>query len=1655
MSNQVNLPPKKSYSKIKNVFFPLRNYTFDHGQNKGDKPNHKFIGRDKIKKKLKVLLTQIDTGHGAYLVTGYRGMGKTSMVREVLNDIKKSSDIKTLEHFEFSLSQDEVKDIDLLKQIGWRLHDYIDSEIKPGRVKRQFLWNKIFLVIKTICIIFLVLLLNGIYNTSLSTAKELLAGDSTKIMNFFWNGLMNPFNSASSGGYIFLYFGMITATIYFLNILFQGGAVRGKDKIYKQIFEKSDLLNKRLYSSLTQENQNGIAKVNLGSHNPISYMTNKILEGGKSTISANKKDTIMFSIATPKEIEKYIIDILADLEKLRSKPYNIQIPLFVFIIDELDKVEPDYFFAPGDRESDKFIHHNDAPFHIPTKARMRQEAIAKLLANLKNFLNKAEAKFVFIGGRGMYDASLADIADRESFYSSIFHEVIYVESFFKDKLTSQAGVSQITETYLCSLLMTKQENPENYNVKKLISEYKELHADCLNPYMEEKIFKILHTLQNFVIFLTYRSNGSPKKLIELIERYLVLEDEQKNHQNSLFINNRFSSEDSQKKQMYLRLSFRDQYEINLNANFYRPYLIINSKYLKSLGDKLLYSTAFLIDHILKFHKVAFSWRNLELIPDIILSNKDANFRQFYTDIMRFLLRQHLRKTVNAVFQYKFNSKIANEVKFLSKISEFSSAAFNFTLDESYHLKSYYKKKLAAKYKEYQELSSLRQGEGYIHSVGYLHSILGDLHYYDEEYDDAIVHYTDSVQALRQEFINKNKLLSHQFVLYTRNNLNLGLCLEKTRSYDKAYSVYRSLIIQLQNFQNMSEGAGKNTPANPLGLLPKWETPFKRMQLFLRPHVALLNVIEKQRQDGITYDNLERNLQEYLRFLMLDVENTVKLFPIGRENKVIDYRNINTVTSTQTNDLFSKAESEVNDNDADKIGMDKKRLTSLITDYYFSVGGMLFFKNQIFYRLLYRDKRNGDLISEIIKKRMNDIIAVNKESNKSTAVYHPSHAAYLYYLHALITFNAPFHENIDKLRESTQAEFDLAIKLANPTELKKLTSTKEKKLKNLISVSPEKNHSILSHLKFTTNYLNKDIYSILNSNQLEVLANICAKLGDAILGCLNNEDLKIANEKDAQNFIKIVNLFANESIDDSNKKNILEAEEKLSLNLVFILYRLSYLFYMKAGKSYSANFQYKKLLYVLNDSCDENVLRNSYLLPEKQRFLYKEYKKAKEDQKNKEPAFKKVINQADVTEEQISALSEYLTVLSDLAEIMLSLVSTLKINFIIEKLKQLKNLIRQAKNSAANGKFLLIKANLESNSTLADKIILEAGECIGKVKEVVFKFHKELKHLQKFEDEVDLQGDSIPSFLLIDQIASILLKKQVEITGVSNRAQLRKYRKHTEEKPCYQSQIYQNLSTSPEVREIIILAESLKAKIFYEYHPKLIVGPYATISSMFTRTLELKYQSDLEINSLKKALNIKSKEFIGDVQCVKLHEPIKIASLNKKLIKNYKKIVPNLANAYFCLNSVIRILNTYGVSYILTHSFLAAMNKRMGVVSFYIKQLVLLEKDNEVQGNHLQRTLDELIGKDYIYNIDAYHYWDLAKLHYQDAIKLHTEGNVYKDFSHQMYTLDDDFNDNLTHFCAASERYRVNTQRIQKQIDTVNAYLENSKLYNYKMYHEQT
>ena len=73
-------------SKVKRVNIPIPGFKFFHKASSEEEVDPKFIGREQISDKLYSWLKDDPKG-GSYLVTGFRGMGKSSFVGRVLNQL--------------------------------------------------------------------------------------------------------------------------------------------------------------------------------------------------------------------------------------------------------------------------------------------------------------------------------------------------------------------------------------------------------------------------------------------------------------------------------------------------------------------------------------------------------------------------------------------------------------------------------------------------------------------------------------------------------------------------------------------------------------------------------------------------------------------------------------------------------------------------------------------------------------------------------------------------------------------------------------------------------------------------------------------------------------------------------------------------------------------------------------------------------------------------------------------------------------------------------------------------------------------------------------------------------------------------------------------------------------------------------------------------------------------------------------------------------------------------------------------------------------------------------------------------------------------------------------------------------------------------------
>jgi len=1469
-------------SKVKSIYIGLPDYQFQHSsdyeddsaQDEGTRPRYKyFVGREKSMNRLRMLLNTVDN-RGVYLVAGYRGMGKTSLVKRVIGEfnIEKKTVTDSYWPIYVSLSQDDIKDYDVLKLLASQL---------------ALEWNyKID---------------SGDFDELNPTQAHAFSQVSKRLVN-----LSNRLNSI--------------------------GRIRSNTKFHDKL------------------------RVSEHEERPIEYET--------------EQEWVQREFIT-KEVERELLYILRLIDDLRKKKEKIkQIPRLIFILDELDKIEPNFFYrqdynqpAESEIEADNIFGDN--------KVRKRQEVIAKLLGNLKSFLTSAKAKFIFIGGREMYDASLADIADRDSFYSSIFHDVIYIESFFKDKTGAQSGLTHLTEMFLCKLIIPEsylvKYNKQNKQIESLCGlsvYYRYLIDNCLEKKgikkkfsnadisdlkeedgeKKKEIYKLILFLQNFIVFLVFRSNGTPKKLVALMESFI----EQVKIENS----DRYIVAGKYDGDLFLHFSYKKQYEIVLTANIYRPYIIIYSRHLKSLEDKLLYSTSYIFDYLFKFHANAFSWRNLELIPEIILLNKDANLRYFISDIMHFLSSTYIRETINGIFQYKFFSKPSHEIQLLTKISETAAAAFSFTLDESQQIIRYYRRKLNLlrnTYPNYQK--------EHIYSIGFIEALLGDLYYFDKAYDEAIIYYSNSLQVLRQ-MANQapHKMTNHQVVLYVKNKLHLGLCYEKIKAFDSAFTVYRNLMLKIPQLLDKILEQTLGTYIDK-----EWDKPIRRMHLMIKPYIAILDLIEKQRIDGVTYANLIRSYKEVYEFLV-----DVKVAKPSIGQGIIE--------------LLSKQK------------MDTMRSALMLSDYYNNVGSLLFFKNRNFpelHQVLYDQKmisdENRNLFTFIQKRRS---VVEN---------YCPSISSFTYYYLAL----------------------------------KELIDSYDPQLKTIKNYNDGENAIIKSVYLLRT-----ECKGIADNTLFLIFGNTLSRLGDSLVGCLNKpQRLMIAQE--------LLNLYGDEDFDETAKpcvqeilieikrfliKKIKGKECVLSglidINIVFLIYRLAGLFYMKANKNFSYSFQYKKFLFLIKDSLSfeekiddlekivENTAErifniNTWLIQGANRPQVAKYRQMFSG------------NNISLNPEETHHIYLNLSNSPEIRET-IALVEGIKLRL----LKKQANYKKEVDHEG------LPKIDMEINRQNLEEKIQKFSAHLTPYDLVSSRYTRTYE--LKLQAEINYAKiKSINSGKILEILTSPILIN-FELLGLISSKDTDQYN-------------YMNLC-----KTLIDLIHSISLNQLEFKKTEISSAIEAKVDSKKLNELKINQITDEIISESERALRIFS---LCKCQCQQI-----IGRKNDDEPQNNDIAIRNLIlDSIFALFEVIKNLNISGTSYVNNHSFLASVHRNLAdwyVMAINYDSIREIAKNNwNVTGDQkkLEDNLHKLLGAENMPFLDPDYHYELAVYHYNAAIQTHNGGSAYKKLNQNMSFLEDDFNDNLTHFSAALERFRINNGTIEGHLNNLKERMKYSNLYSYKSY----
>jgi|GEM_PF-3530879 len=762
-------------SYIKDIAIELPSYKFKHHPFSSEwKENFEFIGREETTQQFIDLILNGDST-GAYLVAGYRGMGKTSFVNNVLTRAEKKLKDKKGERLKpiyISFGKTNLAYNDLLKQITAALlqsirhpfHKFLLFLIRPSNI----------------------LVLSAI----------LFLGMLTKWLPFpaaYEAFLPNPFEKTLATEILIPAAISLTTGFLLVKVLSILIHVSPTIRIYKQLTR----LYLRSGAEIAEEEnvQSMIKNVNIGFFS---------------------RSTTKFPPLNSKEIEHELMSIINRIDRSphkwwRKKMWSFlnmilakfryyRINRHVFIFDEMDKID----VTATNEESYHNEHRQDSTERSSAtyidEQRERKQMMIRIVSSMKNLISGTRAKFIFITGREMFEASLADIADRQFSIGSIFHKIIYIDSFLKDKQGNDpAGLSNLIENHLKYIFLPADfiKYWKRKNAGKRIDQFSFLlmYNDLLkddrfvhkNELTEEKRTKIIIALQQFIIYLTYRTNGSPKKLTRIVEDFIINNTilEKNRPSPELRLSVRLKKKEKQTKKLTFYLSYNNQFRFGFITYLYRPFLLNYRRRLKNYSDYLLVSTTYLLDHILKFHPVAFSTKNLELLPEVLSANKSPQLRSFIDDILTFLSYSYIRDTEIRLFEYKFHNKISNEILHLTNLFEEESAAFNFTLDESQPIKSHIRNKILELRQIYKDFKGSYE---YINSISALNNLLGDLRFFDQEYNDAITAYSDALQTLHS--INNPSLAKVEIVLHTiQLQLKIGLTYEKIKNYENALAYY--------------------------------------------------------------------------------------------------------------------------------------------------------------------------------------------------------------------------------------------------------------------------------------------------------------------------------------------------------------------------------------------------------------------------------------------------------------------------------------------------------------------------------------------------------------------------------------------------------------------------------------------------------------------------------------------------------------------------------------------------------------------------------------------------------------------------------------------------------------------------------------------------
>ena len=442
-----------------------------------------------------------------------------------------------------------------------------------------------------------------------------------------------------------------------------------------------------------------------------------------------------------------------------------------YILEKLTRIQPIIIFDELDK-----INSESTGKKLDEKG--RKIKIDELLGSLKSLLTSSRATFVFISGREMVDAYHSESGYTSALYEGLFSDIIYIPTLLADSSDGNSNnLHSMIEIYIAQLLNwnddadtfwhkfeasdTESKEYIDHAVKQYQSLWKsrkkkkernEESAYCYSlrnetiKNQDDAVFlhrqNIEFLLKLFTYFLTLHSWGNCKRLLTLLKQFL---DEYDDSVVDLFKAGRtfIAGGELKKGDSYLIFNPKQLQRIYVSAKLYTVFENNLAAPLSKTDDKLIVSSLISALDIMKFYGRGFSRDSLDRTVEGINMHSEANLPHIIDDLINSVFFSIIRRTTGNLYDYRFFSTSEEEIRYLSKSLGARASSFEFALDATDPVRSFF-----AEERSKQILPNNEQFNSY-HTNGNIEIILGDLCFYERSFDVAYLHYSNAVQVLKR------------------------------------------------------------------------------------------------------------------------------------------------------------------------------------------------------------------------------------------------------------------------------------------------------------------------------------------------------------------------------------------------------------------------------------------------------------------------------------------------------------------------------------------------------------------------------------------------------------------------------------------------------------------------------------------------------------------------------------------------------------------------------------------------------------------------------------------------------------------------------------------------------------------------------------------